>query len=99
MGDQLELDIEVPGMDPGDFDLSIDGQQLRIAGERHYSNQRREGAYWLTERAYGRFVRSISLPAAVQPEGAKASYRNGILHVEIPKAAGAGQRHHRIRID
>ena len=44
------------------------------------------------ECAYGSFHRAIPLPAPVQPDRAKARYRNGVLRIELPKAEGAGSR-------
>lgn len=81
--DALEVSLEAPGMDSGDFDIQVDGRYLSIQGRKHVSSERKEGRYHIAERAYGSFERVIPLPCEV--DVGKATYKNGVLSVTLPK--------------
>jgi HSP20 family protein len=77
--------IEVPGMENGDFDVSIHGSTLRIGGEKRAEGNLHERKYHLMERAYGRFERTVSLPQNIDGAQAEVSYKDGILTVILAK--------------
>ena len=77
--------IEVPGMEKGDFDVSIHGSTLRIRGEKRSEGNLHERNYHLMERAYGRFERTVSLPQNTDDAQAEVSYKDGILTVILAK--------------
>lgn len=81
-----------PGVDPKSLELSVAGDSLTLKGEKPGLAQVAAEAYHRNERAAGRFVRSIDLPAEVNREGIKASYRNGLLVVTLPKSEAAKPR-------
>lgn len=83
--DALEVNLEAPGMKREDFDIRIDGRYLSISGKKHYSSDRKEGRFHITERAYGSFERVIPIPCDV--DVGKATYKNGVLHLTLPKQA------------
>ena len=85
-GERLVAEVEVPGMDPKDIDISVAGDVLTISGEKKREREEKEQAYHLVERAYGKFSRSIRLPAGVNPDRVEASYKNGILTISLEKA-------------
>ena len=89
--DQIVVRLEAPGMDKGDFDLEVLDNYLVIRGEKQYERESTEGQYRVTECAYGRFERAIPLPEEVETGKAQATYKKGILRVELPKSA-RGQR-------
>lgn len=78
--------LETPGMDKDDFDLQVLDDYLVVRGEKQMELERTEGGYHISECAYGSFERAIPLPAAVEIEAATASYRRGVLRVELPKS-------------
>ncbi len=83
--DQVVVDVEAPGMDARDVDLSIDGSVLTIKGKRLLDGE--EGrAYHLRERFCGEFVRTLTLPYRAETAKVKAAYRNGILRIRVPRA-------------
>jgi len=88
----VEVELEAPGMETGDFDIHVEDHALSISGEKHYESDRKEGRYHVTERAYGSFRRVIPLPASVDQSGAKAQYKNGVLRVTLPKSNESGTR-------
>lgn len=84
--------IEVPGMEKEDCRISIEGNTLRLSGEKHFERETHDSTYHVMERAYGAFQRSIPLPWNVDSDNAEASYRNGVLTVRLPKVGGQQAR-------
>ena len=83
--DHLTLEAELPGMNREDFELSFENNVLTLKGERRFEKKADNDNYHRVERSYGAFTRSFTLPQTVTPEGAKAEFNNGILHVSLPK--------------
>lgn len=81
----LDVQFEAPGMKNEDFQISVNQHLLSIKGQRYSSEERDAGTYHMTERAYGSFERIISLPCRVDDSKAKAQYRDGVLHITLPK--------------
>lgn len=77
--------IELPGMRQQDIDVSFSRGRLRLRGEKRYSHGPDARHYHLMERAFGRFERSIALPAKVDADGAEVSYQQGVVTVIVPK--------------
>ena len=77
--------VEIPGIDEGDLDIDVEGNVLRIRGEKRSGSAQQRRRYHLMERAYGHFERSIPLPHGVDAEKAEVSYRNGVLTAILPK--------------
>ena len=84
-GNEIVARIELPGIDKEDCEISIDGNMLRIRGEKRADREFIGGAYYVMERAYGSFERVVPLPRYVDPSKAEASFRNGVLTVHLPK--------------
>jgi HSP20 family protein len=84
--DELVLNFELPGVREKDISLSITGDVLTVKGERQFDQQLNGDNYFHAERAYGKFERSIHLPMPVQAGQVKATYRDGMLEVSLPKA-------------
>ncbi len=79
------LHADLPGIDPKDIEVTMEKGVLTIKGERVVEKDEEEGGYKRIERARGTFYRRFSLPDSADPEGIKASSKNGVLEVEIPK--------------
>ena len=84
--DDLVLSFELPGVSEKDVSLSITGDLLTVRGERTLNRESKDESVHHVERIYGKFERSVQLPMPVQPERVKATYRDGILEVKVPKA-------------
>lgn len=85
-GQRVVVRIEAPGLEAKDFDLEVLGDTLTVRGEKHFERESGDGRWRVLQCAYGRFQRSVALPARVRAEAARARYRNGVLRVELPKA-------------
>ncbi len=83
--DHFVVETEIPGLKREDINISIDGENLEIKGERKFTEKIDEENYHRLERRYGLFERIISLPEYVNKETVKAKYEDGLLKVNIPK--------------
>jgi HSP20 family protein len=87
--EHLYVEALAPGVDPKVLELSVLQNNLTIKGEKPGLAQVAAEAYHRNERAAGRFIRTIELPVAVDPEKVQADYRNGLLMVTLPKSEEA----------
>lgn len=78
---------DLPGMKREDFDITVEGNRFVLRGNRKEETQSDKKGYHYSERRYGSFARSFALPAEIDAEKVKASYKNGVLEVSLPKAA------------
>lgn len=76
---------DIPGVDEDDIDVTVTANRLTISGARAAETDASAGQYFATERLYGSFVRTFTLPDGVDPEGVSASLVSGVLHVTVPK--------------
>jgi len=83
------VSLEAPGLRKEDFTISWHDGELQIAGERKEGKCAKEGSYFHRERSFGRFSRTVSLPADVQSAKIAAAYQDGVLTVTLPKAEQA----------
>src|SRR5439155_21038373 len=84
--DDLVITLELPGVSEKDVSVSITGDLLTVKGERRFENQVKEQDLLQVERTYGKFERVVQLPMAVQADHVKATYRDGVLEIRLPKA-------------
>ena len=75
---------DVPGIDPKDITVKVEGRMLTITGERKATDAVEDQRYWLRGITYGRFEERIALPDDVDAEQVKATYRHGVLEITIP---------------
>jgi HSP20 family protein len=80
---------EVPGMEPGDIQVSLLENLLTIKGEKKLEKEEKDERYHRVERNYGTFARSVRLPVAVDGSKVDARFKNGLLTVTLPKMPGA----------
>lgn len=98
MKDKLIVRAEVPGMKQEDIAIEFENGVLTIRGERK-PEKAADGITWhRVERLYGNFVRSFTLPRTVDVERIAATYREGILEIEVPKKEEAKPKQIRIAV-
>lgn len=83
--DKILVKAEIPGMTREDIKVSVQGNLLTITGERKQENETKNKTFHRIERAYGKFSRMITLPTDVDADKVKATYKDGILNVALPK--------------
>ena len=91
--DSLSVQVELPGMKKDEIDIALHDGVLTVSGERKIESERKEGETFRSERYFGKFQRSVTLPTAVDAGKVKASYRDGILTIDLPKAEEAKPKH------
>jgi HSP20 family protein len=87
--DNLVVKVELPGLKKEEINLSLQDGILTISGERKREVEKKEGESFRSERYFGKFQRSVTLPTAVDSSKVNASYKDGVLTVELPKAEEA----------
>jgi len=80
-----QIDLELPGVDPDDIDVSVDGNSLVVKGEKRSARTEEGRSYYFTERTYGAFQRTFRLPADADTDHVAADAKNGVLLIRIPK--------------
>ena len=90
--DEFVVTADVPGYDKEDIEVTLADRTLRISASHDEETTEEDATYVRRERHRRSVSRSVRLPAAVEEAGITATYRNGVLTVTLPKAAGGGQR-------
>jgi HSP20 family protein len=83
--DSLKIEAEVPGLKKEDIKVSVDGNVLTIQGEKRQQSERKENGVLRTERTYGSFYRSLTVPPTIDVGRISAAYNNGVLELVLPK--------------
>lgn len=84
--DEVIVTAEIPGVEKGDIKLRVQDSTLEISAEKKHEAEERKKDFYLAERSYSKFYKALNLPAKVLSEKAKATYKNGVLEVRLPKA-------------
>ncbi len=87
--EKVTIVLDAAGLKSEDFDLSLQDGDLTISGERKQEEDSQKGESFRSERFFGRFSRTITLPSPVKAEAVQASYKDGVLTVTLPKAEEA----------
>jgi HSP20 family protein len=93
---EICVTADLPGLELEDIELDIESDVLTIRGEKRSEVEDKDRRY--SERSYGRFERRLALPTEVDEDRSKATFRNGVLTVVLPKTERARQRGRRIAI-
>jgi len=81
---KLVVEAELPGMRKEDVQVQIEADAVVISGERRHESRQNQAGRYLSERSYGAFHRAIRLPDGADAETANATFREGILRIEMP---------------
>jgi HSP20 family protein len=98
-GNNIVLKADIPGIDPENIDIRVEGNTLFLKGERKFEKETKQENFYRVERSYGAFSRSFTLPHTVQSDRIEASYKNGELKVVLPKREDAKPKQIKIRND
>ena len=84
-GNEVVLKIDLPEVSQNEIDIRVEENTLIIQGERRFIKDTPDENYIQIERPYGTFRRTFSIPRTIDPEGIKASYKDGVLRVILPR--------------
>ncbi|MFZ5574565.1 MAG: Hsp20/alpha crystallin family protein [Pseudomonadota bacterium] len=96
---RLVVRLEVPGMEKSDLDVQVLDDALVVSGEKRFEREATEGRWRVMQCAYGSFRRVVPLPVPVKADAARASYKHGVLKVELPKVVAGKPKSVSIRVD
>jgi HSP20 family protein len=86
---EFRVTVELPGMNEKDLKVTFADGSLTIKGEKREEHEEEKGDHYHSERQFGAFERTIPLPSEVNPDEAKASFKNGVLKITLPKTEEA----------
>lgn len=84
---EVKVTAELPGLDAKDVDVTVSRNLLTLKGEKKQEHEEKGEGYYRSERSYGSFERSISLPSTVETDQADAAFDKGVLTITFPKTA------------
>jgi len=90
--DEIVVTAELPGVSPDDVEVHLNGDVLTVSGEKRSEEKHEQGSRHYTERSYGSFERTITLPTPVDPEKVKAESKNGVVTIKLRKAEDSRSR-------
>jgi HSP20 family protein len=82
---QYSLTAELPGVEPGDVEIEVEGNVLTMKGEKRTKREHKDERVQFAERRYGSFERSFTLPSSADPEKVSADFHQGVLTIQIGK--------------
>jgi HSP20 family protein len=90
---------DLPGVEEKDIKLNLQDGILTLSGEKREEKETKEKNFHRIERSYGSFSRSLTLPCQVAADKATAKFKNGVLHVTLPKKEGAKPKEINIKVE
>lgn len=90
--EHLTLRLEVPGLSREDIKISVENNMLTVRGEKKQETSSEDETFYRTERIYGAFERSFSLPVHIDRDEVKAQLRDGVLTIRLPRREEAKAR-------
>ena len=97
--DDIVVKAEIPGMSKDNIEVNLTDHTLTIKGEKKKEEEVKKENYYRSERSYGSFVRTLTLPTDVHGDKVKATFKNGILEIRLPKTEAAKAKEVKIKVD
>ncbi len=97
--DDVVIKAEIPGFSKEDISVQVSDSTLTIKGEKKREEEVKEDDYYRCERSFGAFTRAVDLPCDVKADQVKASFKNGVLEVRLPKTEEAKKKAITVKID
>ncbi len=97
-GSEMVIQAELPGMKKEDIDVRVENNVLTLRGKKERKEEVKEDGFFRSERMYGIFSRSSSLPSTVDVSKIAADYKDGVLTLTLPKAEEAKPRQIAVKV-
>jgi HSP20 family protein len=98
-GNDIVVKAEIPGMKKENIEVNLTDDMITVSGEKKQEEKVEKKDYYRIERSYGSFTRSFKLPKNVQSDKAKATFKEGVLEIRVPKTAEAISKEKKIPIE
>lgn len=95
--ESFELRLEVPGINADDLQIEATAESVAIRGERKSETKVEEAGFARSEFRYGQFHRVVPLPARIKNDAVVANYKDGVLHLTLPKAEA--EKHKVVKVE
>jgi HSP20 family protein len=96
--DEVSVTADLPGLTEKDVEVTLDNDLLTIKGTRNEEREEKKRNYQVMERSYGEFQRVVPMPAGIDKDKAKATFKNGVLKLSLPKRPEAKTERRKISI-
>lgn len=96
--DSYQIEVELPGLDEKDIEVSVSDDVLTIRGTKHAEREEKKKDYYLSERSYGSFYRAFEVPTGVESDKIAAKFAKGVLTLTLPKSPEAKSKERKIAI-
>jgi HSP20 family protein len=90
--EEIEVSAELPGLDREDIEVSLSDEVLTVRGEKRVEREEEKGSVYRMERSYGSFRRQVALPCEIEADRVKATFKNGVLTITLPKVCEEDNR-------
>jgi HSP20 family protein len=97
--DMLVVKADIPGMSKDDLEIELTESVLTIRGEKRREEEHKEHDYYRSERAFGRFSRTVELPPGLKTAEAKATFKDGVLEICAPRTEEAKHRRVKVKVE
>ena len=97
--DDVVIKAEIPGLSKEDISVQVTNSTLTIKGDKKREQEVKEDDYYRCERSFGSFTRAVALPCEVKADQVKASFKNGVLEIRMPKTEEAKKKAVTVKID
>jgi HSP20 family protein len=97
--DEVVVRADLPGLEQKDIDVTLQDGVLTIRGERKEEREGKEESYYYSERSFGAFMRSLAPPPGVDYDKVKATFKNGILEIHLPKTKESKSKKVDVKVD
>jgi HSP20 family protein len=94
----LTIRLDAPGLKKEELTVNVADGVLAVEGERKHETEEEENRWYRRERTYGRFYRTVPLPAGVNAKDVKATFKDGVLEVTVPVRASAPPAPHKVEV-
>ncbi len=97
--DEIVVKAEIPGLSKDEIEVNLTDSTLTLTGEKKKEEEVRDQDYYRCERAFGSFSRIIQLPSEVKSAEAKATFKDGVLEVRLPKSEAAKRKAVKVQVE
>ena len=96
---EVRVKVDLPGLTEKDVEVNLSGDILTVKGERKEETEEKDENYYRKERVYGTFIRQVQIPKKIKADQVKAKFKNGVLHITLPKAEEAIEKGIKIEVE
>ena len=93
------LKAELPGLKSEDIQITATDDSITMKGEFKQEEESKEGGFVRRERRSGQFFRTVPMPINIKPDQVKASFKNGLLEIDAPKAEEARSKEIKVNVE